>query len=59
MFAAFAERDVERVLDLIDPEVEFTAVTADVAGRAEPYRGHEGIREYFGDVALRLGRVAR
>jgi ketosteroid isomerase-like protein len=52
VFAAFAERDVERVLDLIDPEVEFTAVTADLAGRTEPYRGREGIREYFRDIAL-------
>jgi ketosteroid isomerase-like protein len=51
VFAAFAERDVERVLELIDPEVEFTAMTNDFAGRTEPYRGHEGIREYFRDVA--------
>jgi ketosteroid isomerase-like protein len=52
VFAAFAERDLEGVLDLTDPEIEFTAVTADLAGRTEPYRGHEGIREYFRDVAL-------
>ena len=52
VFAAFAERDVERVLELIDPEVEFTPVTSDYAGRTEPYRGHDGIREYFRDVAL-------
>jgi ketosteroid isomerase-like protein len=52
VFAAFAERDVERVLELIDPEVEFTPLTADFAGRTEPYRGYEGMREYFRDVAL-------
>jgi ketosteroid isomerase-like protein len=52
VFAAFAERDVERVLELIDPEVEFIPVTADFAGRTKPYRGHEGIREYFRDVGL-------
>ena len=52
MFTAFAERDVERVLELIDPEVEFTTLTSDYAGRTEPYRGHDGIREYFRDVAL-------
>jgi ketosteroid isomerase-like protein len=51
VFAAFAERDVERVLELIDPEVEFTAMTNDFAGRTEPYRGHDGIRAYFRDVA--------
>ncbi len=52
VFAAFAERDVERALELIDPEVEFTPVTSDFAGRTEPYRGHDGIRAYFRDVAL-------
>jgi ketosteroid isomerase-like protein len=52
VFAAFAERDLERVLDAIDPEMEFTPVTADLAGRTEPYRGHEGMREYFRDVGL-------
>ena len=51
VFAAFAERDLERVLELIDPEVEFTPMTSDFAGRTEPYRGHEGIREYFRDVS--------
>jgi ketosteroid isomerase-like protein len=51
VFAAFAERDVDRVLELIDPEVEFTAMTSDFAGRTDPYRGHEGIREYFRDVS--------
>ena len=52
VFAAFAERDLERVLELIDPEFEFTTVTSDYAGRTEPYRGREGMREYFRDVAL-------
>ena len=52
MFAAFAERDFERVLDLVDPDFEFTTVTSDYAGRTEPYRGHDGMREYFRDVAL-------
>jgi ketosteroid isomerase-like protein len=52
VFAAFGERDLERVIDLIHPEMEFTPVTADLAGRTEPYRGHEGVREYFRDVSL-------
>ena len=52
VFAAFAERDFERVLDLVDPEFEFTTVTSDYAGRTGPYRGHDGMREYFRDVAL-------
>jgi ketosteroid isomerase-like protein len=51
VFVAFAARDVERVLALVDPDVIFTAVTGGVVGKAEPYRGHEGMREYFRDVA--------
>jgi ketosteroid isomerase-like protein len=50
-FAAFAARDVERVLELADPDIEFTAVTGEHAGRTDPYRGHEGMRQYFRDVA--------
>jgi ketosteroid isomerase-like protein len=51
VFAAFAERDVEGVLRFAAPEIEFSSVTSDYAGRTTPYRGHEGIREYFRDVA--------
>jgi ketosteroid isomerase-like protein len=50
MFAAFADRDLDTVLALADPEIEFRAVTGDHAGRTEPYRGHSGLREYFHDV---------
>jgi ketosteroid isomerase-like protein len=50
-FAAFAARDIERVLELADPDVEFSAVTGEHAGRTDPYRGHEGLRQYFRDVA--------
>jgi ketosteroid isomerase-like protein len=51
MFAAFAARDLEAVLALAHPEIEFTAVTGAHAGRTEPYRGHDGMRQYFRDVA--------
>jgi ketosteroid isomerase-like protein len=50
MFAAFADRDLEKVLALADPEIEFTAVTGEHARRTEPYRGHAGLRQYFRDV---------
>ena len=50
-FAAFAARDIETVLALADPDVEFTAVTGEHAGRTAAYRGHDGLREYFRDVA--------
>jgi ketosteroid isomerase-like protein len=51
VFAAFAARDLEAVLALADPGIEFTAVTGEHAGRTEPYHGHEGLRQYFRDVA--------
>jgi ketosteroid isomerase-like protein len=51
MFAAFAARDLETVLTLADPDIEFTAVTGEHAGRTDPYRGHDGLRAYFRDVA--------
>jgi ketosteroid isomerase-like protein len=50
-FAAFAARDIEAVLALASPDIEFTAVTGEHAGRTEPYRGHEGMRQYFRDLA--------
>jgi ketosteroid isomerase-like protein len=42
---------MERVLERAAPEIEFVAVRSDSAGRTEPYPGHEGIRQYFRDVA--------
>jgi len=50
VFAAFAERDVEGVLAYASPDIEFSAVTGDHAGRTEPYRGHDGLRQYFRDL---------
>jgi ketosteroid isomerase-like protein len=51
IFAAFAARDLDAVLALSHPEIEFTAVTGEHAGRTDPYRGHDGMRQYFRDVA--------
>jgi ketosteroid isomerase-like protein len=51
VYEAFAERDVEGVIAYLDDDVEFSAVTGDHAGRTEPYRGHDGIRQYFRDLA--------
>jgi ketosteroid isomerase-like protein len=50
-FAAFAARDLDAVLALVDPELELIAVTGEQAGRTGPYRGHDGLRQYFRDVA--------
>lgn len=52
MLDAFARRDVEGALEHIHPGVELRPyATHGMAGRAEPYRGHDGVRAYFADVA--------
>lgn len=51
MFEAFARRDLEVVLPLLHPDVELrVGPTAELAGHAGPYRGHDGIRQYARDV---------
>jgi ketosteroid isomerase-like protein len=51
VFEAFSRRDMAALLDLADPEIEFRPATARVAGRTDPYRGHDGLRKYLADVA--------
>jgi ketosteroid isomerase-like protein len=51
VFSAFAERDLGAVLAHASPDIEFDAVTGDHAGRTGPYRGHDGLRQYFRDIA--------
>jgi ketosteroid isomerase-like protein len=59
LFQAFAERDVETAMALSDPELEFwPKVIMVLAGREGPYIGHQGIREYFEDIAKIFDRVA-
>jgi ketosteroid isomerase-like protein len=50
-FDAFSRRDLATLLTLADPAIEFSPATARLAGRAEPYRGHDGLRTYLADVA--------
>ena len=50
LFDAFAQRDIARVEKLISDEMEFHAVTAEMAGRKGPYVGHAGMDQYFQDV---------
>jgi ketosteroid isomerase-like protein len=50
-FAAFSERDLDAVLEVVGADVEFFPPTASIAGHDTPYRGHEGLRQYFEDVA--------
>lgn len=49
IFAAFAQRDVERGIALLAPQVVFEAISGTIL-RGEPYVGHDGIRRYFEDV---------
>jgi ketosteroid isomerase-like protein len=49
-FDLFAGRDVESALELIHPQVRFWLVTAAVTRAGRPYVGHDGLRQYAGDV---------
>ena len=52
LFAAFADRDVEAAIALCDPAIDWWPEgTGARSGRQMPYRGHEGMRLYFADVA--------
>ena len=52
LYAAFTARNVGRVVRYIHPEGEFRpAGTSLASGRTEPYRGVDGMRQYFADVA--------
>ena len=52
IYQAFARRDLAGALPYIAPDCELHATgTATAAGRSSPYRGHDGVREYFADVS--------
>jgi ketosteroid isomerase-like protein len=46
--AAFNSGDVEAVIRITEPHIEFIPMRAPVQGA---YRGHDGIREFFADNA--------
>jgi ketosteroid isomerase-like protein len=50
-FTAFERRDVDAWIAISHPDVVFQPVTANVAAGGHPYRGHDGLRSYFEDVA--------
>jgi ketosteroid isomerase-like protein len=50
MFAAFAERDLDAMLEAMDEDVEFLPVTANLTTGGMPYRGYDGIARYLEDV---------
>jgi ketosteroid isomerase-like protein len=51
LFDAFSRRDADALLAVADPAIVFIPPTGRLAGRDEPYRGHEGLRTYLSDVA--------
>jgi len=46
-YAALAEQGVEAVLAVTDPQFEATTPPS-LASEPDTYRGHEGVRRYFG-----------
>jgi ketosteroid isomerase-like protein len=52
VFQAGDRRDVEAVLEALDPAVEWRpAMSVLLGGKATVYRGYEGVREYFRERA--------
>ena len=47
---ALSERDLPRLLDFADPEVEWHSFFAEL-GEGGVYRGHEGTRRYLNDLS--------
>jgi diguanylate cyclase (GGDEF)-like protein/PAS domain S-box-containing protein len=52
-FDAFARRDIDGMLESCHPDVVLRPhyETSALTGREGPYRGHEGVRAYVGDIA--------
>jgi ketosteroid isomerase-like protein len=50
-FDAFAERDLDRLLEVVDADMEVTPVTpVRRVSRPGRYRGHEGLRRFFAEA---------
>ena len=50
-FDAYNRRDVEAMLEDLDPEIEWhPAISAPLEGEATVYRGHEGVRMWVRDL---------
>jgi ketosteroid isomerase-like protein len=52
LYEAFNRRDPDEIAAICDEAMEFfPVVTAEVVGRADPYVGLEGLRQYLADAA--------
>ena len=56
-YAAFADRDLDTLVELSDPEIEVSTVTGLLAGRTEPYHGYEGLAAYIDDISGQWKRL--
>ena len=50
MYEAFDARDVDAALAIVTDDVQFLPVTANLTTGGVPYRGIEGLANYFADV---------
>ena len=56
-YRAFAERDLEKLVELADDAIEVSTVTGLLAGRTEPYTGREGLEQYMADLGSTWKRI--
>jgi ketosteroid isomerase-like protein len=55
---AYHRRDVEALLDTVDPEVDWhSAILVPLGGETTVYRGHEGVRELLRDLDQGLAEM--
>ena len=56
-YRAFATRDLATLAELADEDVEVSTITGLLAGRSEPYRGHQGLDDYMSDLGKTWKRI--
>jgi len=56
-YQAFDRRDLEALTEIADESIEISTVTGLMAGRDQPYRGHEGIASYLADIGATWTRM--
>jgi ketosteroid isomerase-like protein len=56
-YAAFADRDLDALIEVSDESIEVYTVTGLLVGRTDPYRGYEGLAEYLSDLSAQWKRL--
>ena len=49
--AALNREDLDALLEIADPSVEYVSYLASLSGGVGTYRGHDGIRQFLRDLA--------